>query len=166
MHVGMHVVVITHVLLTMRNSIPTITLSPKPLSAAFPEITGLGFPFVLSHVPLDVATLASEAQPSVHWAGKPSNIAGSLPLPSAWIALACGAVQVAFLARLVKPMPCPLLRSEAAGAGDQTILSGSFMKDRIVNSALTSNMVHIIASSKLMIARTGSVAITRCTTNT
>ena len=90
-HVGMHVVVITHVLLTVRNSIPTFTLTPKPLSAAFPKITGLGFPFVLSHVPLDVATPTSEAQLSVHWAGKPGNIAGAFPLPSARVALAASA---------------------------------------------------------------------------
>ena len=84
----MHVVVITHVMLTVRNSIPTITLTSKPLSAAFPEIMGLGFPFVLSHVPLDLATLASEAQPPVDRACEPGSVAGALPKPRARIAVA------------------------------------------------------------------------------
>ena len=94
--VGLHVSMArssTDLLTTMiilSNSIPTNACAgtPMPLSAALPKVSGLGLPFVLRHVSHDVATSASEAQPSVLWACEPGSFAGALPLPSAWVAVA------------------------------------------------------------------------------
>ena len=88
----------------------------QSLAIAFPEIAGLGFPLVLGHVPDDVTTSTSKAQPSVLGAGEPGYVAGALPLPRAGVAVARTAVQMAFALILKKPVPGCLLVCSAPKA--------------------------------------------------
>ena len=99
-------------------SIPTAAWigTPKPLTAAFPEVAGLGFPLALGHVSDDVTTSTSKAQPSVLGADEPGYVAGALPLPRAGVAVARTAVQMAFALILKKPVPCCLLVCSAPRA--------------------------------------------------
>ena len=51
----------------------------KSITTLLEKVPGLGCLFVFAHVSHDVATLTSEAQPSVNRACKPGNVAGALP---------------------------------------------------------------------------------------
>ena len=101
-------------------------LGAKTLTTPLPEITGRGFSFRCSHVPLDVATSTSKPHSPMLWTGEPGDIAGTLPLPSAWVALTSGAVQVALFAWLIQPVPCRLFVRAAPGTGYDEVLSGNF----------------------------------------
>ena len=87
-------------------------------------------------------------------ASYPRHAAGALPQPGAWIGHTVRTEHTGLSVGPIKPGACPLLRSEAAGAGDKKISSGGFLKSGIVNNAEGTNILHVTGSSGMITART------------